>query len=49
MGAAGIGYIGPISTLIIIILMVVYFSYRQTIGAILTAAARTPWPGRIWA
>ncbi len=33
LGAAGLGYIGPISTLIIIILMVVYFSYRQTIGA----------------
>ena len=33
LGAAGIGYIGPISTLIIILLLVVYFSYRQTIGA----------------
>src|SRR5271157_4964493 len=30
LGAAGLGYVGPISTLIIIILMVVYFSYRQT-------------------
>src|SRR5580704_6762199 len=33
LGAAGIAYIGPISTLIIILLLVVYFSYRQTIGA----------------
>ena len=33
LGAAGIGYIGPISTLIIVLLLVVYFSYRQTIGA----------------
>ena len=32
-GAAGVWYIGPISTLIIILLMIVYFSYRQTIGA----------------
>jgi amino acid transporter len=33
LGAAGIGYVGPISTLIIILLAVVYFSYRQTIAA----------------
>jgi len=33
LGAAGISYIGPISTLIIILLFVVYFSYRQTIEA----------------
>ncbi len=33
LGAAGIGYIGPISTLIIVLLLVVYFSYRQTIAA----------------
>ena len=33
LGAAGLGYIGPISTLIIILLAVVYFSYRQTIAA----------------
>jgi amino acid transporter len=33
LGAAGIAYIGPISTLIIILLLVVYFSYRQTIAA----------------
>ncbi len=33
LGAAGISFIGPISTLIIILLLVVYFSYRQTIAA----------------
>ncbi|HEV3142380.1 MAG TPA: APC family permease [Gemmataceae bacterium] len=33
LGAAGIGYIRPISALIIALLMVVYFSYRQTIAA----------------
>src|SRR3954470_23150262 len=33
LGAAGVSYIGPISTLIIILLLVVYFSYRQTIAA----------------
>jgi amino acid transporter len=33
LGAAGVAYIGPISALIIVLLLVVYFSYRQTIGA----------------
>ncbi len=33
LGATGVSYIGPISTLIILLLMVVYFSYRQTIAA----------------
>src|SRR5579885_412879 len=33
LGAAGLGYVGPITTLIIILLLVVYFSYRQTIMA----------------
>src|SRR6516164_4200351 len=33
LGAAGLGYIGPISALIIALLFVVYFSYRQTIAA----------------
>ena len=33
LGAAGIHFIGPISTLIITLLLVVYFSYRQTIAA----------------
>jgi amino acid transporter len=32
LGAAGLGYIGPISALIIVLLLVVYFSYRQTIA-----------------
>ncbi|WP_165225634.1 APC family permease [Aquisphaera insulae] len=33
LGAAGIGYVGPITTLIILLLLVVYISYRQTIAA----------------
>src|ERR1700751_3368720 len=33
LGAAGLGYIGPINGLIIALLLVVYFSYRQTIAA----------------
>jgi amino acid transporter len=33
LGAAGVGSIEPISTLIIVLLLVVYFSYRQTIAA----------------
>ncbi len=33
LGAAGIGYIVPISVSIIVLLTIVYFSYRQTIAA----------------
>jgi amino acid transporter len=33
LGAAGLGYIGPISALIVVLLLVVYFSYLQTITA----------------
>jgi amino acid transporter len=33
LGALGIGYILPISTIIIVILLIVYLSYLQTIGA----------------
>src|SRR5262249_31395565 len=33
LGAAGVGYVGPINALIILLLLVVYFSYRQTIEA----------------
>jgi amino acid transporter len=33
LGAAGLGYVGPISALIVALLFVVYFSYRQTIAA----------------
>src|SRR6516165_1293553 len=33
LGITGVAYIGPISTLIIALLFVVYFSYRQTIAA----------------
>jgi amino acid transporter len=33
LGAAGLGYIGRISTIIVILLLIVYLSYRQTIAA----------------
>jgi amino acid transporter len=33
LGIAGLAYIGPISALIIALLLIVYFSYRQTIAA----------------
>jgi amino acid transporter len=33
LGTAGLVYVGPISALIIALLLVVYFSYRQTIAA----------------
>src|SRR5208283_3027037 len=33
LGAAGVGYIVPISLSIIVLLAIVYFSYRQTIAA----------------
>jgi amino acid transporter len=33
LGAAGVGYIEPITGLIVAVLLVVYFSYRQTIAA----------------
>jgi amino acid transporter len=33
LGVAGLAYVGPISALIIALLLVVYFSYRQTIAA----------------
>src|SRR5271155_3517401 len=33
LGAAGIAYIVPISTSIVVLLAIVYFSYRQTIAA----------------
>src|SRR2546422_7584459 len=33
LGAAGIYYVGPITLLIVALLFIVYFSYRQTITA----------------
>src|SRR5262245_52298367 len=33
LGVAGLAYVGPISAVIIALLLVVYFSYRQTIAA----------------
>src|ERR1700733_15194300 len=33
LGAAGLGYVGPITGIIIALLLIVYVSYQQTIGA----------------
>ena len=33
LGAAGLGYIAPITIMIVLLLGIVYFSYRQTISA----------------
>ena len=33
LGAAGLGYVGPISAVIIVLLLIVFLSYRQTITA----------------
>src|SRR6202008_4782181 len=33
LGAAGVWYVGPITGLIVALLLIVYFSYRQTIAA----------------
>ncbi len=33
LGAAGLGYVGPISFVIIVLLLIVFLSYRQTITA----------------
>src|SRR5262249_8256041 len=33
LGLAGVGYIQPITLLIVVLLLIVYFSYRQTISA----------------
>ena len=41
LGALGVGFIGPISILIIALLFIVYLSYRQTIGAYPTGGGLT--------
>ncbi len=33
LGAAGLGYVGPITVVILGLLIILYFSYRQTIAA----------------
>ena len=44
LGAAGLTYILPITTAIVVLLGIVYVSYRQTIGAYPSGgAAPTPW------
>jgi len=49
LGLMGVKYIVPVSAAIVILLVIVYFSYRQTIDAYPTAAGPTPWPARTWA
>jgi len=48
LGLLGLHYIIPITTAIIALLLIVYFSYRQTIAAYPAAAAPTPWPAITW-
>ena len=47
LGMAGIAYILPISISIVVLLGIVYFSYRQTIEAYPKEVARTPWRAKI--
>jgi hypothetical protein len=44
----GVKYIVPVSAAIVALLIIVYFSYRQTIDAYPPAVAPTPWPHKIW-
>jgi len=47
LGSAGINYIVPITATIIILLLILYFSYRQTISEYPTGEARIPSSGKI--
>ena len=49
LGLAGVHYVIPISVAIITLLVIVYFSYRQTIAAYPMAVVRTPSRAPIWA
>ena len=49
LGVLGIHYLIPIISSILILLVIVFFSYRQTIAAYPTAAAVIPWRRRTWA
>ena len=49
LGLLGVKYIVPVSMAIVILLAIVYISYRQTIDAYPKAAGRIPWPRRTWA
>jgi hypothetical protein len=49
LGAAGIWHILPLSGAIIVLLAIVYFSYRQTIAAYPQEADRIRSHGRTWA
>ena len=52
LGLLGVKYIVPVSAAIVVLLIIVYFSYRQTIdayphgGGSYTVASREPGPGR---
>ena len=49
LGMLGTQYLLPIITSILILLVIVFFSYRQTIAAYRMAAAAIPWRRRTWA
>ena len=49
LGLLGVKYIVPVSTAIVILLVIVYFSYRQTIEAYPRGGGSTRWPARTWA
>jgi hypothetical protein len=48
LGALGVLAIVPITAVIIGVLVIVYFSYRQTIAATRWVAGRTQWRRRTW-
>jgi hypothetical protein len=48
LGVAGVAYIGPISALIIALLLVVYSPTARPSRPIRTAAGRTPSPRKTW-
>ena len=48
LGAAGLAYLAPITLIILLLLAVLFFSYRQTIAAYPGGVARTLSPKRTW-
>ncbi len=49
LGMSGAGYIRPITVGIVVLLGIVYFSYRQTITAYPQGGGRIRWQPKIWA
>ena len=47
LGAAGLHFVGPLSALVVTVLLLVFVSYRQTIAAYPGGAVPTPSRGRI--